>query len=57
MEVVGDVEQLGRSNWDVSGNGGSLYPFKWRGSYDKCRKKVVKVAGIFYGNVCVGHRQ
>ena len=31
--------------------------FKWRGIYDKCRNKVVKRAGLFCRNFCVGHGQ
>ena len=32
-------------------------PFKRRGSCDKCRKKVLKGAGTFYGNFCIGRGQ
>ena len=56
-EVIGEVEQLGLSNLGVSNNGGGLDPFQWRGSYEKCRKKLVTVAGIFCGNFYVGRRQ
>ena len=48
------VDQLGRFNLSVSGNYSSMEPFKWRGSYDKCRNKVVKGEGIFCGNCLVG---
>ena len=47
----GRVRQL---NWSVSGNGISLDLFKWRGIREKCRKKVVKDTGIFFGNFCLG---
>ena len=54
MEVIGDMEQLGKLNWNVSENGIRLDPFKWKGDCDKCWKKLVKDASIFCGNVCVG---
>ena len=57
MEVNGDVYQLEISNCSVSRNGRSLDLFKKRGSWDRCRKKVVKDAGIFCGNLCVGSSQ
>ena len=38
VEVVRDVEQVGRLNWSVSGNGSRLDPFKWRGS---CRPRII----------------
>ena len=41
-------------NWSVNRNGIILDPFKWRVSCVKCRKKVVKVAGIFCGKFFVG---
>ena len=56
-EVSGDVDQFGRLDWNVRGNRRSLDSFKWRGRSDKCRKKVVKGAGIFCRNVCVRREQ
>ena len=54
MEVIGDMEQLEILKLSVSGNGSSLDPLQWRGSYNKCRKKVMKGAVIFCGNFYVG---
>ena len=49
MGVIGEVDQLGRSNWNISVNGSRLELLKMGGICDKCRKKVVKGAGIFCG--------
>ena len=54
MGVIGEVDQLGRSNWNISVNGSRLELLKMGGICDKCRKKVVKGAGIFCGFFCVG---
>ena len=51
------MDQLGSLNWIVSGNGSSLYPFKWRGKFNNCQKKVVNVVGVICGNFCVGRGQ
>ena len=56
-EVIGDMEQLRLLKWSVSRNGVSLYPLQWRGSCNKCRKKVVKIEGVFCGNFYVGRGQ
>ena len=56
-EVIGYVEQLGLSNFSVSGNGSNMDPFQWTGICDKCQKKVVKCAGIFCVNFYIGRGQ
>ena len=52
--MIGDVEQLVLLNLSVIRNRRRLDPFKWRGNCDKCRKKVMKGAGIFCGIFYVG---
>ena len=54
VEVIGNMEQLDQLKWSVIGNGRSLDLFKWRGIYNKCQKKVVKGAWMFFVDICVG---
>ena len=56
-EVIGDGEQLCISNLSESGNGINLDLLQWRGSCNKCRKQVVRGAGIVCGNFYVGRGQ
>ena len=56
-EVIGDGGELRLYNLSTSGNGRNLDSFQWRGSCDKCQKKLVRGAGIFCEKIYVGRGQ
>ena len=49
MEVIGEVDQLGRLEWNVRMHGSRLDQFKFRRSCDKYQKNIVeKVSAMSY---------